>query len=47
MVYQNKHFLVDDCIYAKAELEQESDKDDKGKSTVRTDKITLYIQLII
>jgi hypothetical protein len=43
MVYQNKHFLVDDCIYAKAELEQESDKDDKGKSTVRTDKITLYI----
>jgi chaperone BCS1 len=43
MVYQNKHFLVDDCIYAKAELEEESDKDDKGKSTVRTDKITLYI----
>jgi len=43
MVYQNKHFLIDDAIYAKAEIEHESDKDDKEKTTVRTDKIILYI----
>jgi ATP-dependent 26S proteasome regulatory subunit len=43
MVYQNKHFLIDDLIYAKAEVEHESDKDDKEKTTVRTDKIILYI----
>ena len=43
MVYQNKHFLINDSIYAKAEIEHESDKDDKEKMAVRTDKITLYI----
>jgi len=31
MVYQNKHFLIDDSIYVKAEIEHESDKDDKEK----------------
>ncbi len=43
MVYQNKHFLMDDFIYAKAEIEHESDKDEKVKMSVRTDKIVLYI----
>lgn len=43
MVYQNKHFLIDNCIYAKAEIEQESEKDEKEKMSVRTDKIILYI----
>lgn len=43
MVYQNKHFLIDDNIYSKAEIEHESDKDDKEKMSVRTDKIILYI----
>jgi hypothetical protein len=43
MVYQNKHFLIEDSIYAKAEIEHESDKDDKEKTSVRTDKISIYI----
>jgi len=43
MVYQNKHFLIEDSIYAKAEVEHESDKDDKNKTTIKTDKIVLYI----
>lgn len=43
MVYQNKHFMLDKSIFAKAEIEYESDKDDKEKTSVRTDKIILYI----
>ena len=43
MVYQNNHFLIDDFIYAKTEIEEESGKDDKEKSNVRTDKISIYI----
>jgi ATP-dependent 26S proteasome regulatory subunit len=43
MVYQNNHFLIDDSIYAKAEIEHESEKDDKEKTSVKTDKINLYI----
>ena len=43
MVYQNKHFLIDDYIYAKTEIEYESDKDEKEKTSVKIDKIVLYI----
>lgn len=43
MVYQNKDFLIDDNIYSKAEIQYESDKDDKEKMSVRTDKIILHI----
>ena len=43
MVYQNKHFLIDDCIYAKAAIEYEAENNEKEKTSVRTDKIILYI----
>lgn len=43
MVYQNTHFMIDIGIYAKAEIEQETEKDDKEKMSVKTDKIVLYI----
>ena len=43
MVYQNNHFLIDHFIYAKAEIQHESEKDEKEKTNVRTDKIILYI----
>ena len=43
MVYQNKHFIIDNYIYAKTEIEHESDKDDKENTSVKIDKITIYI----
>jgi hypothetical protein len=43
MVYQNKHFVIDKDIYAKTEIEHESDKDDREKTSVKTDKIIIYI----
>jgi SpoVK/Ycf46/Vps4 family AAA+-type ATPase len=43
MVYQNKHFMIDNLIYAKAEFDHEYDKDDKEKTSLKIDKITLII----
>jgi ATP-dependent 26S proteasome regulatory subunit len=43
MVYQSKHFIMDNNIYVKTEIEHESDKDDKEKMSVKTDKIIIYI----
>ena len=43
MVYQNKHFKLDDKIFAKVEIEQEETKDGKEKLNTKTDKITVYI----
>jgi hypothetical protein len=43
MVYQNKHFIIDKNIYAKTEIEHESDKDNKERMSFRTDKIIIYI----
>lgn len=43
MVYQNKHFLVDNSIYAKVKLDHETDNNEKEKLNVKIDKITLYI----
>ena len=43
MVYQNKHFKLDDNIFVKAEIEQEDDRDDKEKIKSKTDKIIISI----
>jgi hypothetical protein len=43
MVYQNKHFNLDDDIFVKAEIEQEESRDEKEKLNTKTDKITIYI----
>ena len=43
MVYQHKHFMIDDNIFVKAEIEQEENRDDKEKINTKTDKITINI----
>ena len=43
MVYQNKHFIIDDNIFVKSEFEQEELRDDKEKINTKTDKITINI----
>jgi DNA replication protein DnaC len=43
MVFQNKHFIIDENIFVKTEIEQEADSDEKEKRTTKTDKIIIYI----
>ena len=43
MVYQNKHFYIDNDIYAKTEILHESDKNDNDKMAINTDRIIIYI----
>ena len=43
MVYQNKHFILDENIYVKAELEQDETRDDKDKVNTKTDKFIINI----
>ena len=43
MVFQNKHFIIDENIFVKTEVEQEDNSDEKQKSNTKTDKITIYI----
>ena len=43
IVFQNKHFKIDENIFVKAEFEQEETKDDKEKVNSKTDKITIHI----
>ena len=43
MVYQNKHFKIDDNIFVKVEIEREESNDDKEKIVSKTDKITVHI----
>ncbi len=43
MVYQNKHFKIDDDIFVQAEVEVENDSNDKDKTSIKTDKITIII----
>lgn len=43
MVYQNKHFIIDDDIFVKSEIEQEESRDDKEKLNTKTDRITINI----
>ena len=43
MVYQNKHFIIDDNIFVKSEIEQEESRDDKERLNTKTDKITINI----
>jgi len=43
MVYQDKHFKIDNNIFVKAQMEQEEFRDDKDKINTKTDKITISI----
>ena len=43
MVYQNKHFIIDNDIFVKSEFEQEESRDDKEKINTKTDRITIHI----
>ena len=43
MVYQNKHFKIDDNIFVKTEIELEKSGDDDKKINTKTDKITIHI----
>jgi DNA replication protein DnaC len=43
MVYQNKHFEIDNDIYVKADNEIENDSNEKDKTNIKTDKITITI----
>jgi SpoVK/Ycf46/Vps4 family AAA+-type ATPase len=43
IVFQKKHFKIDDNIYVKAVIENEESKDDKEKINTKTDKITVTI----
>jgi len=43
IVYQNKHFKLDENIFVKAEIEQEEIRDDKAKVNSKTDKILIHI----
>ena len=43
MVFQKKHFKIDDNIYVTNSIEQEDTRDDKDKSSIKTDKITIKI----
>lgn len=43
IVFQNKHFIIDENIFVKAEMELEETRDDKEKVSSKTDKITINI----
>jgi hypothetical protein len=43
MVYQSKHFQIDDDIYVKADIEVENDNNEKDKINTKTDKITITV----
>lgn len=43
MVFQTRHFQIDDDIYVQADVEIENDSNQNEKTTVKTDKITITI----
>jgi ATP-dependent 26S proteasome regulatory subunit len=43
MVFQNRHFKIDNNIFVTSEIEYEDDKDEKGKTNTKIDKITISI----
>jgi len=43
MVYQNRHFQIDDHIFVKADIEYDNDSNEKEKMSIKTDKITITI----
>jgi ATP-dependent 26S proteasome regulatory subunit len=43
IVFQNKHFKLDENIFVKAEMELEENRDEKDKLSSKTDKITINI----
>ena len=43
MVFQNKHYKIDENIYVQSSFEEEESRDDKDKTSTKTDKITIKI----
>ena len=43
MVYQDKHFEIDEGIFVKSKVEEEEERNEKEKSSSHTDKITINI----
>lgn len=43
MVFQNKHFNIDEDIFVKADIECENDNNEKDNVSVKTDKITITV----
>jgi len=43
MVFQNKHFKIDENIFVKAQMEKEESRDEKEKISSKTDRITVNI----
>jgi len=43
MVFQNSHFIIDENIFVKTEIQQEADNNEKDKVNTKTDKITINI----
>lgn len=43
VVYQDRHFKIDNDIYVKAQMEQEESRDDKEKVNTKTDKIIINL----
>lgn len=43
MVYQQKHFQIDEDIFVRADVEIENDSNEKEKTNIKTDKITITI----
>jgi hypothetical protein len=43
MVHQHRHFILDDNIFVKAEIEHEDSRDEKERVNTKTDRITINI----
>jgi chaperone BCS1 len=43
MVFQKKHFTLDEHIFVKSQVEQENSENEKGKNNVKTEKISIFI----
>lgn len=43
MVYQNRHFKIDEDIYVRTDIEMENDSGDQKKASIKTDKITIVL----
>ena len=43
MVSQNKYFIIHEDIYAKTEIEHETNKNDAEKTNIKSEKIIIYI----
>ena len=43
MVYQTKHFEIDEDIFVRSDIISESEEGEKGKSSIKTDRITITV----